>query len=177
MTRRKTITAVVGLGAAGLIIAAVAAYYSRYESFQLPTSDMEPTIRKNGYFTVKTVTDPLRLELEHGDMVIFRSPDDQSTLHVKRVIGLPGDTVSIKDKKLVRNGNSVDEPYVLVGERPARPASHPMGQQDNLAPAVVPDAHLFLLGDNRDRSFDSRHWGPIPLISVVGIVTDVYNPE
>jgi signal peptidase I len=89
-----------------------------------------------------------------GDVVIFRYPGDPRKNYVKRVVGLPGDTVEIRDGILYVNHKALDEPYKLL-------AAH-----GDYGPVKVRDGYLFVLGDNRDHSNDSRYWGELPLANV-----------
>ena len=88
---------------------------------------------------------------ERGDIIIFKFPDDEKQLFIKRVIGLPGDTVDIVDGKIYINGSDtpLDEPYLLEAMDTSI---------DDNAPYVVPENSYFVLGDNRNRSRDSRLW-------------------
>lgn len=119
---------------------------------------------------------PLRAP-RRGDIVVFRSPQDPTVDVVKRLIGLPGDTVAIVEKHLFVNGARVDDgayarhvdPAVL---RPGTGAGDP--RRDNFGPYRVPEGHYFCLGDNRDNSYDSRFWGPLPARYLKGRASIVY---
>ena len=100
----------------------------------------------------------------YGDVIVFRWPRDPSQNFVKRVIGLPGDTVRIEGGTVFVNGVPLDEPYV----------EHPSGE--TLSARTVPADSYFVLGDNRARSDDSRHWGPVPRDHVIGKVWVAYWP-
>lgn len=129
-------------------------------------------------------------EPRHGDIVVFRSPIEDSIL-VKRLIGLPGDTVSMRDGSLTRNGVTLEEPYVVSGGVGVEAFSHPdmLWQRAYLAggdsasyqpttrtwgPLVVPKGFYFMMGDNRDGSRDSRFWGFVPRGNVQGRPLVVY---
>ena len=91
-----------------------------------------------------------------GEVIIFRFPRDESRDFVKRVIGVPGDTVQINDGQVVVNGIPLAEPYIT---RPDR---------DDMNQVTVPEGNFFVLGDNRRASNDSRDWGPVPAENVIG---------
>jgi len=115
-----------------------------------------------------------------GDVIVFKWPSDPTINFVKRVVGVPGDTILMRDGELVRNGRALDEPYVthlspdtdpagddfiwqrdyLVQSLQARQAYWP--SRNNWGPLVVPQQSYFVLGDNRDNSLDSRYWGFVP---------------
>ncbi|MFH1559988.1 MAG: signal peptidase I [Chloroflexota bacterium] len=99
-----------------------------------------------------------------ADIVVFHFPNDPSRDYVKRVIGLPGETVSMKGGEVFIEGDRLDEPYLTERDN------------DNMAPTLVPPDSYFVLGDNRDGSSDSRHWGPVPLDNIVGKVSLRYWP-
>ncbi len=111
----------------------------------VPSSSMEKTImtddRVIGLRLAYRNSDPLR-----GDIIIFKFPDDESILYIKRVIGLPGDTVEIHDGGVYLNGELMNEPYITVKT------------EGNFGPYTVPEGHYFMLGDNRNNSADSRYW-------------------
>lgn len=115
------------------------------EAMRVPTESMVPTIQVNDRLVVNKLLS--LTTLRHGDMVVFYPPDDaEGNKYVKRLIGLPGDTVEIKDGALYRNGAKVEEPYI----------KEPMAYTFNAV--TVPEGHYFFLGDNRNVSFDSHLW-------------------
>jgi signal peptidase I len=112
-------------------------------------------------------------------VVVFKFPEDPSRDFIKRVIGLPGETVEIRDKKVLIDGKPLDEPYVHFLEAPLRPDDPEYGLRgesirDNWGPQVVPPGQLFVMGDNRDNSRDSRFWGFLPRDQVKGRALLVY---
>ena len=137
---------------------------------------------------------PAIREPQAGDIVVFESVETPGLEVVKRVIGVPGDTLGMRDGKLLRNGMLVDEPYVvragpglpdppggleamrrwqaarLVGPR----VSPYLPDRDNWGPVVVPPDSLFVMGDNRDYSWDGRYWGFLPRGNVHGAPLLVY---
>ena len=99
-----------------------------------------------------------------GDVIVFRYPKDPSRDFVKRVIGLPGETVEIHRGAVKIDGEALEEPY--LEER----------DLSSLGPTLVPPESYFVMGDNRDGSSDSRHWGTVPLENIVGKVLVRYWP-
>jgi signal peptidase I len=116
--------------------------------------------------------------LRRGDVVVFRFPKDPSRDFIKRCVGLPGDTVAMRDKALVLNGEVLEEgPFIY--HKDARTFRSPvlderLRRRDNFGPVEVPPDHYFFLGDNRDDSHDSRFWGPVPRDHVKGRAVVVY---
>ncbi len=111
----------------------------------VPTQSMEPTImakdRLIGWRLAYTRSDP-----ERGDIIIFKYPDNEEVLFIKRVIGLPGETVDIHDGYVFIDGAVLDEPYLTVTT------------EGDFGPYEVPEGHFFMMGDNRNNSADSRFW-------------------
>ena len=112
---------------------------------------------------IKSLTDLLPFdynfrfkEVNRGDIVVFKFPRDETRDFIKRVIGMPGDVVEVRGREVLINGRTIDEPYAKYDD---------VGEQGNFAtrerfgPVRVPDGHVFMLGDNRDNSLDSRAWG------------------
>jgi len=98
-------------------------------------------------------------ELQRGDIVVFLYPQDQTKSYIKRIVGLPGETIEIKDGKVYINGNQIEEPYL----------SPDYASQDTMpAPVAIPPDNYFVLGDNRNNSSDSRYWGPVPRKLIYG---------
>ncbi|MDP5064288.1 MAG: signal peptidase I [Haliea sp.] len=163
------------------------------EPFQIPSSSMVPTLEVGDYILVNKFTYGLRLpvirtkvlglnEPERGDVMVFFPPHMNKTYYIKRVIGLPGDTVSYRNKRLSVNGSPVpvEDLAVLPGAGARFQVSmeslgedpHLM-QADQLRPGrdfsvVVKPGHYFMMGDNRDNSSDSRVWGQVPERDIVG---------
>lgn len=115
-----------------------------------------------------------------GDVLVFKYPPDPSINYIKRCIAVGGQTVEIRDKKVFVDGVALDEANVVAGLKFEDPeiiargkgyeAVYPdgAGSRDNYGPVTVPPGHVFAMGDNRDRSVDSRHWGFIPMDYVIG---------
>jgi len=101
--------------------------------------------------------------VERGDIIVFHYPMDPQQELIKRVIGLPGDTINVQNGIVSVNGQSLEEPYIA-----AAPAYS--GEW------MVPDGHLFVLGDNRNDSSDSHSWGYLPFDKVVGKAVVIYWP-
>ena len=112
-----------------------------------------------GHEISKKIKDP-----ERFDIVIFKYPDDESRLFIKRVIGLPGEKVQIKDGKVYINDSDtpLDEPYL------------PEPMEGSYGPYTVPEGCYFMMGDNRDNSADSRYWGFVPEANLVGRATAIW---
>ncbi len=161
------------------------------EAFKIPSGSMERTLLVGDFLLVNKVVYGAELPLmstrlpglrrpTRGDVIVFEWPKDRSKNFVKRLVGLPGDTLAMRDGILIRNGVALAEPYVshsdpetdpvweefrwqgnfLVKTAGATVAYHP--SRNNWGPLVVPEAQYFVLGDNRDNSLDSRYWGFVP---------------
>ena len=123
------------------------------QSFYLPSTSMEPTLLRGDYITADTrwarISEPRR-----GDIVIYESPKEEGRLLIKRIMGLPGERISLCDSVLYIDGTPLrDDVGVYRG-----PRHHSM----SIEPLEIPQGHYFVLGDNRDNSADSRTHGPIP---------------
>ena len=124
-----------------------------FEPFRVPAISMAPTIDEGDF----VMTDTWRYDQADpaiGEFVVFGLPGNPRVKYLKRVVGLPGDSIEIRDDVLYRNGQAIDEPYIRV------PTGVP-SQLSNFAPVTTPDDHFFMLGDNRHRSRDSRFMGAI----------------
>ncbi len=145
-----------------------------FKAYQTPTNSMQPTFIRGDYFMVdKTYYEnksPNRM-----DVVVFRSPEEPGRDFVKRVIGLPGDRVEIRDKNVYVNGKLQDNGYVVHKDPQIVPAD--ISPRDNYAPTTVPDRSLFVLGDNRDQSLDSRFWGFVDISELKGKALYIYWSE
>lgn len=160
------------------------------KTFYIPSSSMEDTLLIGDHlFVNRFVYGPTATELERswlphrevrrGDIVIFRSPEDPTLDVVKRCVAVGGDVVEIVRKQLYVNGEAVDdESYtqhrdpIVYRDEPANRARQ--RRRDNLDPYTVPEDHYFCMGDNRDYSYDSRYWGPLPAHLVKGRASVIY---
>lgn len=137
------------------------------EAFRIPSSSMERTLLPGDFLLVNkwvygaeipfaSTRLPALHAPRHGDVIVFDWPVDPGKAFVKRLVGLPGDTLAMQGGVLQRNGVTVAEPYVVT-----RAANVPPGR-DTWGPVIVPPRHFFVLGDNRANSLDSRYWGFVP---------------
>jgi signal peptidase I len=107
-----------------------------------------------------------------GDIIVFKYPYDESRDFIKRVIGLPGEVVEIRDKQVYINGKPLQEVYPLYRDPVERANRHSPGEV--YGPITVPQDKLFVLGDNRDQSQDSRFWGFLDVHKVEGAAFTIY---
>ena len=164
-----------------------------YEPFQIPSSSMVPTLQVGDYILVNKFNYGLRLPVtrtkvwsmgspDRGDVMVFYPPHANKQYYIKRVIGIPGDRIQYRNKRLSVNGVDVPREWlaeipgtrrIQVGlEEPRSERSH-LFQVDQMRPArdfsvVVRPDHYFMMGDNRDNSSDSRVWGQVPEQDIVG---------
>ncbi|MCL1926252.1 MAG: signal peptidase I [Syntrophorhabdaceae bacterium] len=153
------------------------------QAFKIPSGSMENTLLVGDHIFVNKVaygyhipfTKGRVLELNkprHGDIMVFVFPEDPSKDFIKRVIGVPGDVIEVKRKSIVRNGETLKEDYAqYIGEMEPDVSGH---AGDDLPPITVPPDNYFVLGDNRDRSYDSRFWGFVGTEAVIGKAMFVY---
>ena len=151
--------------------------------YRIPSESMASTLRPGDRVLVNRVVYRLR-EPHRGDVLVFRYPEDRDVVFIKRVVGVPGDTLRVRQGCLWVNGRPVDEPYVhaTAGRRDPTTASVPvagstMRQPWSLArPYTVPPDSYFVMGDNRTDSDDSRFWGTVPRADIIGEGFIVYWP-
>ena len=141
------------------------------EAFKIPSGSMERTLLVGDFLLVNKVVYGAELPLvskrlpglrrpTRGDVIVFEWPKDRSKNFVKRLVGLPGDTLAMRDGILIRNGVALAEPYVSHSDPEADPVWEEFRWQGNFL--VKTAAQYFVLGDNRDNSLDSRYWGFVP---------------
>lgn len=123
---------------------------------------MNPTLQNGEYILVNRLAYKAG-QPNRGDIIVFRLPGDESQDLIKRVIGLPGDTVRVSDGVVTINGAKLQEPYI---------AQNPLYSDER----VVPEGNLYVLGDNRNDSRDSHQWGLLPLENVIGKSVLIYWP-
>lgn len=137
---------------------------------QVKGASMDPTFNSGDYIFTSKVTYKMR-GYNRGDVVVFRSPHNPDIEYIKRIIGVPGDQVMVKDSEVYVNGKKLTEDYIA-----AKTNLWEGGFSKNGEASTVPDGMLFVMGDNRPRSSDSREFGPIPMESVIGQVFYRYFP-
>lgn len=125
-------------------------------------SSMEPTLHNDELIIVNRLAYRFS-QPESGDIIVFHLPHDPETDYIKRIIGLPGDTIAISEKQVYVNGEKIVETYIAA-------PTHNQGSW------TVPQGELFVMGDNRNNSADSRTWGTVPLEDVTGKALIVYWP-
>jgi signal peptidase I len=143
------------------LVIALAVKTFLFQAFAIPSASMEPTLRNGDRVIVSKLSSDLS-DLDRGDVIVFERPAhpsvDPSMQHlIKRIVGMPGDELSSVDGAFHVNGAPLEEPYLRTGTR-----------TDDLTPLTVPDGHVFVMGDNRGSSGDSRKFGAIPAELVVG---------
>ncbi|MEA1964277.1 MAG: signal peptidase I [Candidatus Aerophobetes bacterium] len=156
-----------------IVIAFVLAFLIRtfvVEAFYIPSGSMRPTFQIGDRIMAYKVLYKLE-DVERGDIIIFKYPLNEKKNFVKRVIGLPGDEVLIRDKKVYVNGKLLDESYAVHSD--SWNSGFP---RDEYGPVEVPLNSLFVMGDNRDSSEDSRYWGFVPEDNLIGKTFLIYWP-
>ena len=176
-----------------IVIAVILALFVRtfvLQAFKIPTGSMENNLLIGDHLLVnKFVFSPTASSLERalmpigtikrGDVLVFKSPVEPERDLIKRVIGLPGDKLEQKEKKIFINGQPLNEPYVFFLEPPRHnselsEASTTSDPRENYGPVTVPPNQYFMMGDNRDNSLDSRYWGFMPVDYVKGKAVLIY---
>ena len=179
------------------------------QAFKIPSGSMLETLQIGDHLLVNKMTRgtiveipltritlfhvPRLREPQRGEILVFQFPRDLSRDFIKRVIGLPGEVLAIRDKRVYINGALIEEPYAIYrGGAPAqaaaatlRIAANPVPacsgregrytqERDDYGPCRVPEGDLFMMGDNRDQSEDSRTWGPLPTELIRGKAFLIY---
>jgi len=140
------------------------------KAYKLPSGSMEPTLLIGDHILLdrsQAARNP-----QKGAIIVFEYPEDSTKDFIKRVVAIGGDTVEIRNKQLYVNGIAVKESYIAHKEADMIPASQ--NPRDNFGPQVVPVGTYFVMGDNRDRAYDSRFWGTVQKDKVKGTVKDIY---
>lgn len=134
------------------------------ERIRVDSISMQPTLFPGDYVIVNKLAYRFNQSPGRGDVIVFRYPPDPDSIpYIKRVIGLPGDQVNINNGKVYVNGQQLIEPYLTISTHRGGTWSVPAGQ-------------LFVMGDNRNNSSDSRTWGYVPLENIIGRAELIYLP-
>lgn len=169
-----------------ILMAIVIAFFIRtfvIQAYKIPSGSMKPTLLIGDHILVSKFNYGVRIPLvrstlipigtpKRGDIVVFIYPEDRSKDFIKRLVGLPGDTIEVRNKNILLNGLPWDDAHgVHVDDRIIPRAVQP---RDNFGPVTVPEGSLFVMGDNRDESYDSRFWGFVPMKDVLGKALIIY---
>jgi signal peptidase I len=175
-----------------IVIAVILALFIRtfvVQAFKIPTGSMEENLLIGDHLLVnKFIFGPSESRLERAllplgtikrhDVLVFKYPEEPDRDFIKRVIGLPGETVEVREKKVYINGQPLDEPYAHYLQPVSVPSElHEVTSidvRDHYGPVTVPPNQYFMMGDNRDNSQDSRYWGFMPRENVKGKATLIY---
>jgi len=171
-----------------LAIAVVLALFVRtwvFQAFKIPTGSMEQNllvgdhliVNKMAFAPAVTAFEQALLPggpIERGDVIVFKFPEDPDRDFIKRVIGLPGETVELRRKTVHIDGTPLDEPYVQFLGPPAEGPPRLDDRREEYGPVTVPPNQYFMMGDNRDNSEDSRYWGFMPASYVKGKALFIY---
>ena len=151
-----------------LLIAFILAGFIRtfgVQAFKIPSESMLDTLLVGDQLLAKKYAYGIKIPFTHtylykgddpkrGDVIIFEYPEDPDTDFIKRIVGIPGDVIEVRDKQLYRNGDPVRESYARFSD-----VGNIQARRDNYGPITVPENQYFVMGDNRDNSHDSRFWG------------------
>jgi signal peptidase I len=175
-----------------IVIAVILALFIRtfvVQAFKIPTGSMEQNlligdhllVNKFVYAPTATAVERALLPLgtlQRGNVVVFKYPEEPERDFIKRVIGLPGDTIELRAKKVYINGKALDEPYIHFLQPPdGQSEYHEVTSYDvreRYGPVTVPPNQYFVMGDNRDNSQDSRYWGFLPRDYIKGKALVIY---
>jgi signal peptidase I len=175
-----------------IVIAVILALFIRtfvVQAFKIPTGSMEENLLIGDHLLVnKFVFGPTATpierailpigEIKRSDVIVFKYPEEPDRDFIKRVIGLPGETLEVREKKVYVNGRALDEPYVHFLQPPSSNSEFhettSFDVRERYGPVTVPANQYFVMGDNRDNSQDSRYWGFLPRENVKGKALVIY---
>jgi len=166
--------------AEAIIIAILIAFFIRtfiVQAFKIPSGSMKPTLLIGDHILVNKFIYGVKIpfirkdlisisEPKRGDVIVFIYPEDRSKDFIKRVIGVGGDTIEIRNKKIFLNGLPFQDTHGIYVDDFIIPGT--IQPRDNFGPMTVPKGAVFTMGDNRDQSYDSRFWGVVDLKDVLG---------
>ena len=153
------------------------------QAFRIPSESMVPTLLKGDFLFVNKFEYGPKIPFTHirlpglrpprrGDVIVFQYPPDPQLDYVKRCIATGGQTVEVHDKQVIVDGDTLREPYAIRTDPATLPAS--FAPRDNFGPYTLARGELFMMGDNRDNSSDSRFWGPVKMDLVRGHAMFIY---
>ena len=169
-----------------IILAVVIAFFVRtfiIQAYKIPSGSMKPTLLIGDHLLVTKFNYGVKLPLlrsmliplgqpKRGDIVVFIYPEDRSKDFIKRMVGLPGDTIEVREKKVFINNLPWNDPYGRHVDSLMIPGA--VQPRDNFGPVTVPAGSYFVMGDNRDESYDSRFWGFVKQKDILGKALIIY---
>ena len=149
------------------------------QAFKIPSESMLQTLQVGDHLLVNKFLYGVKwpfsnsyimkgADPEIGDIIVFEYPNNPSLDYIKRIVGVPGDVVEVRNKQFFRNGNPVKEAYIRHSDNRMEPV------RDNFGPVTVPEGKYFVMGDNRDNSQDSRFWGFVDRPAIRGKAWRIY---
>ena len=153
------------------------------QAFRIPSESMVPTLLKGDFLFVNKFEYGPKIPFTHirlpgirsphrGDVIVFQYPRNPQQDFIKRCIATGGQTLEVRNKLVIVNGDTLSEPYAIHIDPTIRPAGY--DYRDNFGPLTVPKGELFMMGDNRDNSNDSRFWGTVKMDYVKGHAMFIY---
>ena len=153
------------------------------QAFRIPSESMVPTLLKGDFLFVNKFEFGPKIPFTHirlpglrhprrGDVIVFQYPRNPSQDFIKRCIATEGETVEIHNKQVIVDGDTLREPYAIHSDESIRPPG--FEPRDNFGPVTIGPGELFMMGDNRDNSNDSRFWGPVKMDLVKGRALFIY---
>jgi signal peptidase I len=169
-----------------ILLAIIIAFFIRtfvIQAYKIPSGSMKPTLQIGDHILVSKFNYGVKLPFlrstlipigtpKRGDILVFIYPEDRSKDFIKRLIGLPGDTIEIRNKKIIMNGLPLNDTHGVYSDNLIIPGS--IQPRDNFGPVTVPEDSIFVMGDNRDESYDSRFWGFVKMKDVLGKALIIY---
>ena len=169
-----------------IVVAVVLALFIRtfvVQAFKIPSGSMKETLQIGDHILVNKFIYGVKLPFtaytlipisqpERGDIVVFKFPEDPKKDFIKRVVGVAGDVVEGRNKQLFINGKTVDHPFAVYKDPNVLPRQYQ--PRDSFGPVTVPKNTIFVMGDNRDHSYDSRYWGFVDLKDLKGKAFIIY---
>lgn len=169
-----------------VVIAIVLALFIRtfvVQAFKIPSGSMKPTLQVGDHILVNKFIYGIKLPFsnttlipiskpDREDIIVFEYPVEPDKDFIKRVIGIPGDSVEVKNKQVFVNGKPLESRYSMHTDNQTLPAM--VNHRDNFGPVTVPENSYFVMGDNRDNSYDSRFWGFVDEKAIKGEAFIIY---
>ena len=169
-----------------ILVAIVIALFIRtfvVQAFKIPSGSMKPTLQIGDHILVNKFIYGVKIpywrktiipgkDPQAGDIIVFKPPHDPEKDFIKRVIGTAGDVIECRNKHLFINHKPVIHDYGVHTD--SRVFTQNMSERDNFGPITVPENALFMMGDNRDESYDSRFWGFVPMANFLGQARIIY---